>query len=87
MSDILIQSLTITIPLSILLVMVHYLQIRQLKGIESRLSKEIKASTDRLCADIRDLRNRVVAWIGECYTDTETVHREQPSVPEKPQSR
>ena len=84
MSDILIQSLVTIIPIAVLLLVVHYLQIRQLKGVESRLSKEIKASADRLCADIRDLGNRVVAR-GECYT--ETVHREQPSIPEKPQPR
>ena len=59
MNEVVIQSLIIIIPLSALLLAVHYLRIRQLKTIENRLSKEIRESADRLCADIRDLSIRV----------------------------
>ncbi len=86
MNDVVTQSLVITVPLSALLLVVHYLLIRQLKAMESRLSKEKRDSTDRLCADIRDSRDRIVAW-GECYTVAKRSPENNPRSRIKPQSR
>ncbi|MXY20025.1 MAG: hypothetical protein F4Y49_01675 [Dehalococcoidia bacterium] len=59
MSEVVIQSLTITIPIGALFLGLYYFMSKQMTAMENRLRGDIQSMDTRLSGDIRDLDTRL----------------------------
>ena len=76
MSDIVIQSLVIIVPIGALVLGLYYFQSRQMIAMETRLRGDMRDSETRLREDMRDLETRLRGEITAVAQTVETAKSE-----------